>query len=338
MNPEISPIPRELRAEAAAWVARLHSCVRTPALEAGFRRWLKSSAMNARAFELATEAWDIAGGIPANALPRIAHPSGLRTRRTKSWRSLFFSGPSLAVTAILSLAIGAAVMYEKAAISVVSTGTGEQRMLTLRDGTHLFLNTQTRLHVKYDKTKRLIELVSGEAMFDVAEDPKRPFMVSVGDKQILALGTSFIVRRDQHETVVTLMQGKVQVNTQPVEEGTGKHPARENQSEILTPGQQVTFIGHRPPELDRPPLEQVLAWRRGEVVLDRTRLQDAAEELNRYSETKLVIVDPAAADIRISGIFRAGDSVRFAQAVAATYHLHVEYQGSEISISGLQAP
>jgi transmembrane sensor len=85
--------------------------------------------------------------------------------------------------------------------------------------------------------------------------------------------------------------------------------------------------------VDRPQLEIVTAWRRGEVVLENTLLQDAAEEMNRYSEIKLVIDDPRVADIRISGIFRTGDSVRFAHAVAESYQLAVDREPRRIVIS-----
>ena len=103
---------------------------------------------------------------------------------------------------------------------------------------------------------------------------------------------------------------------------------------MLTPGQRITFVERAPPRVDAPVLEKITAWRRGEVVLDKTRLQDAVDEMNRYSAVKLRIDDRRVEDILVSGIFRAGDSARFARAVGETYHLSIEDEPQGIVISG----
>jgi len=140
---------------------------------------------------------------------------------------------------------------------------------------------------------------------------------------------------------VTLVEGKVAVSpvsATPAETGenSGLHPSGEGPAvaTILTPGQRLTVVSRKPPKLDEPAIENVTAWLRGEIILDKTPLRDAVEEMNRYSAVKLIIDNAAAADIRVSGIFRAGDSARFAQAVGETYHLAVEHQPRRILISG----
>src|SRR5258708_4429777 len=304
-----------VRAEAAAWVARLHSSGRTPALEEGFRRWLRVNPAHAQAFELATQAWEIGGSIPAGALPRMAHPSEISgaERRRRPQR---LSTPRLALAAVLCLAgIGALLVLNREK-STVSTQVGEQRMLTLEDGSRIFLNTDTKLSVHYDKERRLVQLAEGEALFDVAKNPARPFIVDAGREQVRAVGTEFVVRRDPHLVAVTLVEGKVRITDQERTGEAGSLVSAEEQPEILTPGQRLIFADNRPPALDQPPLDTVTAWRRGEVVLDKTRLQDAAEEMNRYSNVKLMVDNPDIAHIRLTTIFRPGDSRRFAQAVA----------------------
>jgi transmembrane sensor len=322
-----------VRAEAAAWVARLHSSGRTHVLEDGFKRWLRANPMHAQAFELATQAWEIGGSIPAGALPRIAHPS----QAGKAARLKLFSTPRFGVAAVLCLGIIGALLLLNREKSTVSTQIGEQRMLTLEDGSRIFLNTDTRLSVHYDKDRRLVQLAEGEALFDVAKNPARPFIVDAGAEQVRAVGTEFVVRREPHQVAVTLVEGKVRITEQ---EGTGAADSAvsaEKQPEILTAGQRLTFADNRPPALDQPLLDTVTAWRRGEVVLDKTRLEDAAQEMNRYSNVKLVIDNPDTANIRLSGVFRAGDSQRFAQAVAETYHVHIDNQPRRILISGVRA-
>lgn len=313
----------EVRAEAAAWVARLHGSSRSRAMEEGFQRWLKADAAHARAFELATEAWEIGGTIPRGALTSVADTSMNHTpRRTAK--------PYLALAAALSVVVTGALVYLRLAEPAVSTAVGEQRILTLADGSRIFLNTDTRLVVNDEPRRRHIRLDNGEALFDVAEDRTRPFVVTAGDREVVALGTSFVVRRDDQQLAVTLLEGKVAVA--PVPSGDDGSPVPEA-STVLLPGQRLVLAESEAPKLDQPSLESITAWRRGEIILDKTRLQEAIAEMNRYSELKLVIEEPEIADIRVSGIFRIGDSARFAHAVAQTYHLNVDRDGRRIVIS-----
>jgi transmembrane sensor len=323
-----------VRAEAAAWVARLHSSGRTRALEDGFRRWLQAGPDNSRAFEQATRAWELGGSIPAGALPRMAHPE---TEREASERRISrrVSIPRLAAVAMVCLAvIGTLVIMNRE--HTVTTQVGEQRMLTLEDGSRIFLNTDTRLAVHYDRDRRRVALAEGEALFDVAKDPTRPFVVDAGGEEVRAVGTEFVVRRDPHQLAVTMVEGKVSVTEQDSHVASDASDSAQA-PKFITAGQRLIFSDSQPPALDQPAIDTVTAWRRGEVVLDKTRLQDAAREMNRYSNLKVIIDNANSADIRLSGIFRAGDSQRFAEAVAETYHLHLENQSGRVVISGVRA-
>lgn len=311
-----APLAGAVRAEAAAWVARLHGSSRSPALEASLRLWLDADPAHARAFELATEAWEIGGG--ALSLRRAPDRREREPPRRASRR--------MAMAAMLLLAVCAGALYFGRGSPPIATAVGEQRTLTLEDGTRIALNTDSRLFVQQDATQRRVRLESGEAQFDVAKDSRRPFIVTAGNREVIALGTSFVVRHDAKGLSVTLMEGRVAVAPVSVSESI---PAET----LLEPGQRITFSAHRPPELDEPSIERVTAWRRGEVILDKTRLADAMEEMNRYSALKLVTDDPQVAGILVSGIFRAGDSVRFARAVGETYHLSVVQDQHRIALA-----
>lgn len=321
------PLSPAVRAEAAVWVARLHSSNRSRELEAGLRNWLKADAAHARAFELATEAWEIGGALPGAALPRMAHAFEEQAFQRRP-------AAHLATAAALLLAVVGVLWYANSSDPPIATTVGEQRMLTLDDGSRIFLNTDTRLRVHETADERRVQLESGEAMFDVAKDPQRPFIVTAGDRQVVALGTSFVVRRESQQLTVTLLEGKVAVSPSVAVQVKAAQQAAEKT--VLTPGQRLVIANSQPPHLDAPQLEEVTAWRRGEVILDNTRLQDAVEEMNRYSAVKLAIDDAVAAEIRISGIFRAGDSTRFAQAVGEAYHLTLIQEPRRIVISSAQ--
>ena len=308
-----------VRAEAAAWVARLHGPNRTPHVEAGLRRWLADDPEHAAAFELLTDTWEKSARLRRRPLEQVA-----------SWESpgfrISFPRAALAAGTTVVLAILATIFYLHT--DAVATGVGELRTLTLDDGSRVHLNTDTRVRVHYDKQTRHVSLERGEALFEVAKRPDWPFIVTAGGREIKALGTEFVVRRDGKRLSVMLMEGKVTVTHGT--EGQSNHSPPEAETFTLIPGDRVTFVGSATPTLDRPAPERITAWLRGEVALDNTSLADAVAEMNRYSHQRIVADDPALAAIRVSGIFQAGDLANFAQAVARMHHIKVLNQQDEI--------
>jgi transmembrane sensor len=308
------------RAEAAAWIARLHGPHRTREVEAGFRRWMAEHPERAAAFELLTDTWEKSAQVRRRPIEKVAS-WGLVGFRVD------FSRAVLATVAIAVFAVIGTIFFLHS--DAVATAIGEQRALALEDGTRVYLNTNSRARVRYDKAVRRVDLEQGEALFEVAKRPDWPFIVTAGDKEVRALGTAFIVRRDSANLTVTLVEGKVTV--MPVESAGA--PAPMSETEVLSPGQRVTFAGSAVPKLDRPALDKVTAWQRGQVAFDSTPLADAVADMNRYSTVRLVIEDPKTAAIPISGIFRAGDSVNFAHAVAKTYRLQLRDHSHEIILA-----
>lgn len=338
-------------AEAAAWIARLHGEGRTAAVEAGFRRWLAASSEHPAAFEMANEIW-----VGMEHLPKPPTPAFVRWPKAGlvvAWRRGLAAA---AVTAMVAIGIG---LYPRDA--GLATRVGEQRTFSLEDGTRVSLNTASRIHVRYDRVARRVELDRGEAYFEVAKRPEWPFIVIAGGKQVVARGTAFMVRRDEGSLAVTLVEGKVTVA--PADETTpaataarvadpadpaGSKTAESSRSATLeqpgsggtsgditlSPGQRLTFADHERPKLDHPELDRVTAWQRGQVILDHTPLAEAATEMNRYSAVQLKIEEPEAERAEVTGIFRVGDSANFAQAVAETYHLQVADRGGQIVLSG----
>jgi transmembrane sensor len=301
-------------------------------VEVGLRRWLQDDPEHARAFELLTDTWEKSARLQRRPLERLAslERAGFR---------MSFSRAAFAMAVTVAFAVIGTIIYLHS--DAVTTDVGELRTLTLEDGTRVHLNTNTRLLVRYDEQQRSLRLEGGEALFEVAKDPARPFVVAADGRQIRALGTEFVVRDDVHELAVTLVEGKVVVSPLPLAAavsslptaGEPAAPASPGQGAFtLLPGERLTFIPTASPKIDRPALERVTAWQRGQVALDNTALTDAAAEMNRYSRRHIVIDDPRVAAIHVSGIFQAGDSDNFAQAVAATYPLQVIHQGRRIEL------
>jgi transmembrane sensor len=310
-------------AEASVWIARISGPHSEPAKK-GLRRWLAESKSHQRAFNLATDIWDEAGSLRGCAAAHLvrSNPAIATTRYARA---------ALAVSvACVAVAAAFAVYMHRAG---VATGVGEQRLVTLDDGSKILLNTSTRLVVRYDKFARRVDLEKGEALFDVIKNPHRPFVVMAGGREVTALGTSFDVRRDGTQITVTLLEGKVTVAA--VSETQDAAVSLPAEVEVLHPGQRLTFAAGRAPLLDRPQIQKVTDWQRGQVSLDNLSLADAVAEMNRYSVVQIRIERAEAAKVRVSGIFRAGDSMSFARAVSQTYGLQPVEQANAILLTGM---
>ena len=117
--------------------------------------------------------------------------------------------------------------------------------------------------------------------------------------------------------MVTLVEGRVSVG--PV--APLPSPPRQGTDVTLVPGQRLTFAAGAVPRVDRPSMKQAVAWQRGQIILDHTPLSEAIEEMNRYSPVQLIIDQPSVLDLEVTGVFRSGDSVSFARAVAQAHYL-----------------
>jgi transmembrane sensor len=313
------PVPStEVRAEAAAWIARLRNEQRGPDIEAQFRGWLGKSEQHRRAFTRMTQVWEQAGNIRIRARDTIPVHEG-RSSRFSRW------APSLAATLIL-VAVGTVYYWRDGALE---TGIGQEKTRLLQDGTRIVLNTDTRIEVKYDEHARRVRLIRGEAWFEVSKRPTWPFIVSVGDQEIRALGTSFIVRHDGVQDLsVTLVDGRISVAPIATDD-----TAPSQAPQFLVPGERLVVSRHQAPTMDRPELSRITAWERGRVEFEETPLKDATTEMNRYNTIHITVPDAEVAQLRIGGVFRAGDSSEFVKIVTAALGLRADRNGHDIVLS-----
>lgn len=301
---------RLVQAEAAAWLAKLHGPERSAELEADFRAWLASSPRSAAAFEHITEIWDSLGTVDLGGVPRMARNSPRRPARMQRFMQV-------ATACMLVVAIGVVWWFWQG--TTYSTEVGEQRIVTLVDGSRLSLNSGTQARIQYDEQQRVVRLEQGEAYFEVAKNAARPFIVIAGSRTITAVGTAFVVRHEGEKVVVTLVEGKVRVSSL-------------DEDASLRPGERLTVQGVEQRK-DTPLPHTIAAWRRGEVELDYTRLQEAVAEMNRYDRTRLVLVDADIGELRVSGIYRIGTNRDFARAIAVVYGLNVTESDGQLELS-----
>lgn len=302
--------PHEIRAEAAAWLARLRSEDRRSEDETGFRAWLAEDPRHAEAFDLVTTAWETAGALSGSRPPRR------RAAPVLSRRALALGGAA----AVMSAA--GAGLWRLMSTANYATRVGEQRRISLEDGSHVILDTSTRVHVAFTDERRHIELLEGRAHFEVATDPLRPFLVRAGDRQVIAIGTAFDVSRQDDRVAVVVVEGRIAV--QPVA------PSAEPQTRLMSPGERVIFERADEIARDKPDLARVTAWQNGRAVFEDQTLAEAVVEMNRYTRRPLVIADESLATRRISGVYGTGDTEAFARSVTVLMPARVELTPTRI--------
>ena len=198
-----------------------------------------------------------------------------------------------------------------------STETGERSLLVLADGSRITLNTASAVHADYTGRERRVTLVRGEAYFDVAKDPSRPFIVSAGLRQVIAVGTAFDVRLQEHKVKVTLVEGKVRILRVATPIAVDAAPIQSIPAVMLEAGSALVAEDGAADRIEQIDTERATSWRSGKLVFDGERLVDVVAEMNRYSREKLEIADPALQGRKVSGVFEPTSGEAFAKALEA---------------------
>lgn len=283
------PVSLRVLDEAIGWQLRLGSGESRADDEAAFARWHAAHSEHARAWsQLGMLDRRLAGAAPKAARNALLRSPGESRRKV---RRLAGTGLSLLLVGALALGIGNRYLPVRYAFADLVTATGEQRELRLPDNTLLKLDNRTAVDVRFDATQRRIVLLSGEILVETAHGDSRPFLVETDDGRLRALGTRFLVERDEGDgTRLSVLQSAV-----------AARPAQLPDERVIPQGQQVRM---RADGFDAvaPNRAGVDAWTRGMLVVDNVRLADLIDQLARYSPGYLTL-DPALADLRITGSF-----------------------------------
>jgi transmembrane sensor len=199
-----------------------------------------------------------------------------------------------------------------------TTQVGEQRSIALPDGSLIELNARSSVRVRFTSNERAVELLEGQALFRVAKDPARPFIVTSDGTRVRAVGTEFDVYRKNTSTTVTVLEGRVTV-ARAGEEGRSLSTVQASTpgAIIVSSGEQVTVTAAAIPRPTRVNLAAATAWTQRRLVFDASTLADVVEEFNRYNAHRLVVRDATLESFPISASFSSTDPaslVRFLQA------------------------
>ncbi|KJZ66022.1 FecR domain-containing protein [Pseudomonas fluorescens] len=291
--------------EAAEWLMRLSEGDLDETQRAEWECWRVSSPERHRAWGRAQLLQSKLGGLPPSLAMSALDRPGNPDRRIAL-------GKLAMILAVLPASWGSWKLVESQQWSAdYRTALGQRRELNLADGSQITLNTDTAIDVLFDAHQRLINLREGEILVQTAPDAMpqaRPFLVSTRQGRMQALGTRFIVREQQPRTHLAVLEGAVRVQ---LPDGNRVPPL------IVNAGQRTDFSSQAFGPLN-PVDRSVSAWAQGMLMADNLRLADFAAELTRYRRG-FVRVDPAIAELRISGAFPISDTQRTLNMLVQTY-------------------
>jgi transmembrane sensor len=316
--------------EAADWYARLRAKNVSEIDAARFRAWIAADPAHRREFEAIDDFWDELEAIAES--PEVLHERGaIARRRAAAMRNNGRARRRIvwAAAAAVLLVIGVVAGTHHGRTDLYVTDIGEQRIVTLSDGSVITLNTATEIRLHFSPDRRAVELVAGQANFEVAKDAARPFIVTAGNRSVRAVGTQFDVFKSGDKVTVTLIEGKVAVTPADASPASTKRSSITKPEEIvLAAGEQLSYsLKTGPTALKNADIPRVEAWRARKLDFSDTPLAEAIAEANRYSVVQIVLDAPVFKDARISGRFEAGRNDLFAEGLEGYFHFHVERPG-----------
>jgi|HubBroStandDraft_2_1064218.scaffolds.fasta_scaffold02368_5 transmembrane sensor len=310
----------EIDAAAADWLTtRYDSGAWSEENQAALETWFAEDIAHEIAFLRLEAAWERANRLTALKFELTeAQPKS----RSTQWKALFGS-----VAALIALGAGAFEYLSRPHIQTYATDIGGRKTVTLADGSHIELNTDTHIRAEIARDSATLWLDKGEAYFEIKHDPSRKFVVIASGRTITDLGTKFRVKSQADHVQVALLEGRVSVESS---DAAGKP-----QKAVLQPGDVAIGYSHSLSVISesRKDLEDDLSWRKGTVVFDNVSLADAVADLNRYNTKHIVIPDPAVARRRIAGTFRTDDVQGFAALAQDLLKLRVDNRKDAIVIS-----
>lgn len=319
------PVDSRIEEEAAAWVARQDTAPLEGGAAADFGHWLETSPAHAEAFNRYRDLW-------AELDQLSSRPERAKQRRAANDQTFSFHRGAIAAGVAMLLMVGATLGTLRLTSSPqYETAVGEQRAITLRDGSRITLNTDTALAADLGKSSRHILLEHGEALFEVAHDASRPFIVETPFGSVRAVGTKFVVRVDDRQALSVLVtEGKVLVsdakNAQFTELAAAMVPLDSGQELEAVRGKNVVA------NVNAQEATRELAWREGNVVFNGESLATAAAEMQRYTTTKLV-VDPSVSGYSVGGYFRTNDVDGFVSTIEAVFPVKAERSEGVITLT-----
>ncbi len=314
--PDRSPVEDE----AARWVVRHAEGPLTPAEQAQFEVWKQAGPAHSDAFARLSAHW--------SDLDVLAGLADTPAEKPLLMRPALWAGLGMAAAVAFAVIVGvtqfsgsgapATQVAEQPGLGVYKTDVGDQEKITLADGSVVTLNTASRIEARMTDKERTIRLLEGEAFFEVAHDPGRPFSVYAGDGVTVAVGTAFSVRLDQGYVQVVVSEGKVsysRVADVPAPEPVAFVAA----GETALFGESVVID-----RIDLDAIDRKLSWTDGKLVFSGDALSSVVADISRYADIRFEFDTQDLADMRVGGVFGLGEVDDMLEALETNFGVRVE--------------
>ncbi|UST83286.1 FecR family protein [Pseudomonas siliginis] len=286
-----------VRDEAAAWFVRLQEPNVSVEQRQRFEAWLNEHPQHRAEFRLLQDLWAAADLLPTSRLQALAETPPARRQRRPMLR---YAVAASVLAVALGLGLFSGLNHPGGYRAEFATAPGERKHVALPDGSVIDLNSRSRLQVRYEQDRRVIELSAGEAMFSVEHDASRPFIVEAGSGRVTVTGTRFDVRRDATQTRVAVEQGTVKVQGSAAPDNEFINLTAGLGTAVDAQGQVLPAYAVNPAELT--------AWRNGKLVFNNASLSEVAAEVSRYRDEPLTVTQPNVASLRLTSVFKSDDT------------------------------
>lgn len=359
--PAISPLDFKTSEEAALWLHRLEH-EDSAETRAAFAAWVRAGAGNLEEFLFAQAVWkefdhldpslradteemstgsivDLPGTRDREEAVRTSSPAGTTSAPTRPRRQAWIA----AIAACFCIVTVASLAWHSLWSDVYTTRPGDQKTVKLDDGSVVYMNTDSRIRVRYSEHGRTVQLLEGEALFDVAHDKARPFIVVTDSARVRAVGTRFNVYRNSNTTTrVAVVEGLVQVTSEltsanPTGPGSGAAAATAAVTPTtdtirLAAGDEAEIDHGRISKTSEPNIVRAVAWQTRRLIFDGDSVAEVAAQFNRYNSIHIRVDDPAIRARRITGTFDADDFTPFIRFLSHDPRVTVTTNSREVLI------
>ncbi len=309
LNPIPDPEARLIQ-EASDWFVRLRAENVTSDDQAAFARWKEQNPANLAAYESVSALWE---SIGQSDLSKHFTQFDLPEAADGQRRSPSLVRRLALAACVATMVVGAGVWGSDLLQrwqSDYSTSAGEQRHVTMEDGSTLLLNTQTAVSLNAKEGQRGVTILKGEASFSVTSNPDKPFIVKAGPGEVRVVGTKFSIRTRPERVTVTVNEGTVTVTA-----------ANASSAVRVEAGEELSYDANGLGPVAKANLLKTLAWQRGQLVFTLEPLKSVIEELNRYHPGAIILANHNLDTRTVSGVFATDDPMRVVNAITHTLHV-----------------
>ena len=334
--------------QACAWVAKLHGQYSEEDLQR-FRHWMAQSTAHQAEMKSVATLWGELDILTELAVPSTAKGAtqSVWTKFTAGFGALFtqptYRSASIAFSTVLVITVISVTAILGFDRNHYSTDIGEQQMVTLNDGSTVLLNTNSEIRVEYHNAGRDIQLLRGQAHFDVMPNKALPFTVYAGEGQVRAVGTAFSVYLQPQVLEVMVTEGVIelsalttpQADPQADSVDQAKAPKLVTKLSLVEAGQNAQLDQYSQTlqsleTVEASDIIQKIAWHQGLLRFSGDSLETVVAEVSRYTELQIIIRDPAIRHLRIGGFFKVGETDKMLQALEKSFGIKVERLGNNV--------